>query len=74
LLATSDGRLVMAFVGGEIFLYLALKVLRGDFFWWMKVDGALAIVGSFFERIIVKVIADYTGCLHFRHPYVASDL
>jgi len=38
LLAASDKRLLVMFVGGEILLYLALKVLRGDFFWWIKLD------------------------------------
>ena len=68
LLAIRDKRLVVVFVGGEILLYLALKVLRGDFFWFVQLDGVLAIIMSFFERVLVKIIVDYTGCLHFRHP------
>ena len=35
-------------------------------------DGALAIVASFFARVLVKIITDYTGCIHFRHPYVGE--
>ena len=68
LLAAGDRRLVVVFVGGETLLYLALKVLRGDFYYWTRLDGALAIIMSFFERVLVKIIVDYTGCLHFRHP------
>jgi len=61
LLAAGDGRLVVVFIGGEILIYLALKLLRGDFFYWPRLgDGALAIIISFFERILVKVIMDYT--------------
>ena len=68
LLAAGDGRLLAVFIGGELTLYMIYKVLRGDFFWFAKLDGALAIILSFIERICVKIIVDYTGCLHMRHP------
>ena len=32
------------------------------------------MVGSFIARIIAKVIVDFTGCLHFRHPYELGGL
>jgi len=35
--------------------------------------GAVAIVGSFWARVVVKILVDFSGCLHFRHPYVASE-
>ena len=72
LLAAGDGRLVVVFVGGEITVYIAYKLLREDFFYFMKLDGALAIVLSFVERFAAKIIVDFTGCLHFRHPYVGE--
>ena len=72
LLAASDKRLLVMFVGGEILLYLALKVLRGDFYYWIKLEGKLAIVVAFFDHVLVKIITDYTGCHHFRHPYVGE--
>jgi len=68
LLATGDGRLVAVFVGGELTLYMIFKVLRGDFLYWIRVDGEIAIILAFLVRFLVKVIVDYTGCLHFRHP------
>jgi len=72
LLATCDKELVVVFVGGEVLLYIAYKVLRGDYFWFVKIDGALAIIVSFVERFAAKIIVDFTGCLHFRHPYVGE--
>jgi len=68
LLAASDGRLVAAFVVGEMTLYVIYKVSRGDFLYWFRLDEALAIILSFFERIVAKIIVDFSGCLHFRHP------
>jgi len=74
LLATCDKRLVAVFVGGELTLYIIYKLLRGDYFWFVKLDGALAIVVSFLERFLLKMITDYTGCLHMRHPYELGGL
>jgi len=66
LLATSDAEIALLFIGGEIGFYLVFKILRQDFHYWAP--GTPLIV-SFFERVLVKEIADFTGCLHFRHPY-----
>ena len=72
MLAAGDKRLVAVLVGGEMAIYIAYKLLRGDFFYWIRLDGALAIVGSSVVRFLVKIVADYTGCLHFRHSYVGE--
>jgi len=74
LLAAGDGRLVAVFVVGEILLYLALMVLRGDLMYWVKLEEALAIFVSLFSRVLAKVIVDYTGCVNFRHPYESGGL
>ena len=67
LLAASGGiSMMLSFAGGEILLFLAWKILREDFFYWFRVDGFLGILGSFLIRVLVKVIADFSGCLHFR--------
>ena len=53
---------------------MAYKLLRGDFYCWYRLEGAIAILCSFFERVCVKIIMDYTGCLHLRHPYELGGL
>ena len=69
LLIASGGKSMAAFfIGGEIVLYLAYKIARGDFLYFFRVEGVMAIVSSFWTRSLVKIIADFTGCLHFRHP------
>jgi len=70
-LAFSDAEMTLHFIGGEIGLYLVFKIIRQDFHYW--IPGA-PLVGSFLERIIVKVVADFTGCIHFRHPYELGGL
>ena len=68
LLAAGDRRLVVVFVVGEVTLYMIYKLSRGDFYYWIQLDGALAIFISIIKRVLVKVVTDYTGCLQFRHP------
>ena len=57
---------MLSFVGGEMMLYLVWKVCRRDFMAWFPVDGAFGVLLSLFSRVVVKVIADFSGCLLFR--------
>ena len=67
LLALSGGGgMVLAFAGVEMFVFLAWKVARKDFLYWFRVEGLLGILGSFFFRVLAKVVVDFSGCLHFR--------
>ena len=70
LLVASSGKLMLVyFVGGEILLFFAWKLLRGDFLYWVRVEGVLGVILSILCRTVVKIITDFTGCLQFRHPY-----
>ena len=67
LLVKSGGKtLLMYFVGGELLLYLAFKILKRDFLYWFRVEGTFGVVASFLCRVVVKVIVDFSGCLQFR--------
>jgi len=49
-------------------LYLLQKVARGDFHYWVPVEGSLGLFVSLLARVIVKTVTDFTGVLQFRHP------
>ena len=68
LLATSSKVMVVYFVGGEIVFYLGYKIVRKDFMYWVQAEGVMDFVVSLLTRVIVKVVVDFSGCLHFRHP------
>ena len=69
-LAASSGKMTLTyFVCGEMLVYLAYKVFRRDFMCWVRVDGILGVIMSIIIRIISKLIVDFSGCLHFRHPF-----
>ena len=52
-------------------LYLVFKILRSDFHYWIP---GIPLIGSFIERILGKIVVDFTGCLHYRHPYELGGL
>jgi len=62
------------FFVGELTIYLLFKLIRGDFFYWIRLDGKLLPVAvAALNRITVKIIVDFSGCLHFRHPVSYND-
>ena len=69
LLATVSANYLWTHIGADMGLYLLFKVVRRDFYYWIPVRGILAIICAFISRIFVKIIVDFTGCVHFRHPY-----
>jgi len=69
LVASSGGKtLAVIFTVGEVLLYLAYKLTRQDFFWFPEFEGPVGFSIHLIQRVAVKVIADFTGCIHFRHP------
>jgi hypothetical protein len=62
------GRWVSLYVGADLGLYLLVKILRGDFWYWIPVGGHSEIVFSILARTLVKVVGDFTSIVQFRHP------
>jgi hypothetical protein len=46
-----------------------VKILRGDFWYWLPLGGNTEIVNSVILRVVIKIITDFTSITHFRHPY-----
>ena len=61
-------RLFTYFVCGELLLLIVFKIAMRDFMAWFPVDGALGALLSLCYRITVKIIVDFSGCIHLRHP------
>jgi len=75
LLAAAENKsLVLYIVGSEMFLYLLFKLARSDVMFWPRMEGTVAIMISMVQRVCVKMIVDFTGCLHMRHPFELGKL
>jgi len=61
--------LAISVLVGEMVLYLIFKVVRGDFRYWMPLPRGTSMATSLIMRVTVKVVCDFTGFLHARHPY-----
>jgi len=59
---------------GELVVYLMYKVCRNDFLYWVRFEGTLAVVVAFVQRIFIKVIVDFSMCMHMRHPFELGGL
>jgi len=59
-------RYLAIYLAGDMVLYLLQKVARGDFHYWLPVDGAFGLFMSLMLRVIVKTITDFTGVIQFR--------
>ena len=68
-LCTVESSTIVAFyLVGEVVLFLAYKLLRRDFAYWMLVYGFAGVVISTIIRIAAKTIVDFTAFMHDRHP------
>ena len=61
--------LAVGVLGGEMVVYLIYKLVRRDFRYWMTLPRGTSLAFSLILRVTVKVVCDFTGFLHARHPY-----
>ena len=69
LLAVTDKSFLIYIVGGNVVFYLVFKVARNDLMYWPRIEGVTGVIISFLQRSVTKVIADFTGFVHSRHPF-----
>ncbi|GMI15893.1 hypothetical protein TrLO_g12103 [Triparma laevis f. longispina] len=67
-LGSIDPMYAWLYLLADLIFYFGYKVLRRDFTTWMPFYGVLGFAVSFLVRFCVKLIADYTATIHFRHP------
>jgi hypothetical protein len=69
LLMLANTRYYAWYLSGNMGLYLLWRVARGDFWYWIPIDGNLGLLTSLVVRVIVKSLTDFTGVVQFRHPH-----
>jgi hypothetical protein len=56
---------LIVYMSFDMCLYMLYKIARRDLWYWPPTTGVgSAVLG----RVIVKMLTDISGCLHFRHP------
>lgn len=62
------GSWVSIYIGADMGFYLLVKIVRGDFWYFLPLGGKTEIMSSFLARVMIKIITDYTSIVQFRHP------
>ena len=60
-------RYFIAYMVGDMAIYMLQKRARRDIHYWIPVEGALGTLMSFCCRVIMKLITDFTGVIQFRN-------
>jgi hypothetical protein len=68
LLGLMGGSWAFLYIGADLGLYILIKILRADFWYWLPAGASIEIMTSIIFRVIVKIIVDFTSIVHFRHP------
>jgi hypothetical protein len=74
LLANIGKAWAFTFFGIDLSLYMLIKVVRGDFWYWVPFGGNYEIASSIFFRVGAKIISDYIGLVQLRHPLELGGL
>jgi hypothetical protein len=69
LLAVTNITWLLLYLVGDMGLYLLQKIIRQDFMYFLPLPRPVAFPVSVLVRIIVKVIADFTGGVSYCDPY-----
>jgi len=57
-----------AYMAATTGVYMLYRACRGDLHYWIPLESKTGWTTSILIRVLVKVIVDFTGCIHFRHP------
>jgi hypothetical protein len=74
LIITVNGSWLLSYMVVDMALYLAVRIVRNDFRFWVKVDGALSWILSAVHRTVSKLLVDFTCILHFRHSFEVTGV
>ncbi|GMI01553.1 hypothetical protein TrLO_g10206 [Triparma laevis f. longispina] len=65
-----DRQAPIMYLGLDVGFFVLYKVLRGDFIYWIPVSEiSLQLIVALGFRLVCKFVTDFTGCVHYRHPY-----
>ena len=66
MLSSVGGAYVAAVVGGDVLLFMGIKIARRDWTYWIRFSGFMSFIASLLARCMNKLLTDYTSCVHFR--------
>lgn len=74
LLALTNPKWLMLFLGVDMGIFFLYKILRGDFFYFVNLADFLRFVTAITTRVGTKVIVNFTMIMQMRHPQEMGGL
>jgi len=74
LLALTNPNWLLLFLGVDIGLFFLYKIMRGDFFYFLNVDGFVRLVTAIMVRFTAKTMVNFTMLMQLRHPQELGGL
>jgi hypothetical protein len=68
ILGLIGGSWAFLYMGADLGLYMFVKILSGDFWYWMRLEGNLEVMSTILMRVVIKIIVDFTSIVQPRHP------
>ena len=69
LLATTNATWLVLWLSADLLLFFLYKIIRSDLFYYVPVEGVLLYVVAFSQRLLIKIVVDFTGIALMRNPY-----
>jgi hypothetical protein len=74
ILGLLGGRWPLTYIGADLGLFLVIKLLRRDFWYWIPAGGNTEVFVSIIARFGAKIVTDFTSLVFLRHPNEVGGL
>lgn len=68
LLAAMNVNWLFYYLAADMAFFFLYKMMRGDFYYFLNLNGGVRLFGAFLERFAIKVIVSFTLMIQLRHP------
>ena len=58
---------LLLYICGDLFIYMCYKLSMRDLRYWFRLNGFLGWAISITERVVVKLVVDFTLMVQMRH-------
>ena len=72
LLALTNRNWLLLFLGVDMGIFFLYKILRGDFFYFLNLEGVVRFFTAIIDRFGVKILVNFTMLIQCRHPNEAG--
>jgi len=69
LVMSVSGTWISIYLGGDMIVFLLVKIIRGDLRYWFNLPNTMSLAASFIIRFCSKILTDFTMIMQLRHSF-----